>query len=136
MSARATEADAEAQILAGRLVEVLENGHGAENLFTPHALFDINVPTWRFQLQGPGAFISWFREVAPGARVSLTRIVPTASGFLIEVDEESQEDLYSRALVLCGVEVSRITEVVWYCTGGWDRGTRVRQAAEAPMVRP
>ena len=36
----------------------------------------------------------------------------------------------------CEVVNGRISHVVVYCTGGWDEATRVRHAAEAPMLRP
>jgi hypothetical protein len=29
-----------------------------------------------------------------------------------------------------------VDELVFYCTGPWDAGTRERQAREAPMIRP
>ncbi|HEX2063124.1 MAG TPA: hypothetical protein VHE80_01745 [Acidimicrobiales bacterium] len=125
--------------LADRLASVYATYQGTEEVFTPDVLFDVNVPAWRFQVQGADAFFSWLRGHSPeGYGITLVRAVPTSSGFVAEVEGEYRPhgvDLYFRNLLLCEVEDDRISEVVFFCTGDWDPGTRARQAAEAPMVR-
>ena len=110
-----------------------------EDLFAPDAIFDLYPPFWRFQLQGPAAFVAQLRAIAegePSARV--LRVVPTATGFVLEHEEtqHSAEVVVARRLWLCEVRDGRITEVVGYCNGGWDDELRTRHAAEAPMLRP
>ena len=129
----------EALRLADRLASVYATYQGTEQVFTPDVLFDVNVPTWRFQVQGADAFFSWLRGHSPdGYGITLARTVPTGSGFVAEVEGEYRPhgvDLYFRNLLLCEVRDGRISEVVFFCTGDWDPGTRARQAAEAPMIR-
>ena len=107
-----------------------------DGVFAPDAFFDLYPPFWRFQIQGPAAFISQLRAIAmdePVARV--LRVIPASSGFVME-HEETTADEVARRLWWCEVRDGRITEVVGYCNGGWDDELRARHAAEAPMVRP
>ncbi len=120
-----------------RCFETLDAG---EDLFADDAFFDIYPPLWRFQLQGPDAFAAHLREIADGPGASrILRVVPTATGFVMEHEEEAvhaTEPLVARHLWLCEVRDGRITEAVGYCNGGWDAELRARHAAEAPMLRP
>ena len=110
-----------------------------DDVFAPDVFFDLYPPLWRFQLEGPAAFVAQLRAIAdgePNARV--LRVVPTATGFVLE-HEEGQVGVnaeVARRLWLCEVRDGRITEVVGYCNGGWDDELRARHAAEAPMLRP
>ena len=111
-----------------------------EEVFAPDVLFDLNMPVWRFQLQGPAAWEAHLRKLAQGdVRVDVLRTVLTASGFVTE-HEESDEvagDVRSaRRLSFCEVRNGRIVEVVVYCSGEWDEALRARHAVEAPMIRP
>jgi SnoaL-like domain len=110
-----------------------------EDLFAPDAFFDLYPPLWRFQLEGPAAFAAQIRAIAEGETSSrILRVVPTATGFVLE-NEETQRGataLVARHLWLCEVRDGRITEAVGYCNGGWDDELRARHAAEAPMLRP
>jgi hypothetical protein len=119
-----------------RCFETLDAG---EDVFAPDAFFDLYPPFWRFQLQGPDAFAAQLRAIAEGeTSARVLRVVPTASGFVME-HEETQRGatvVVARRLWLCEVRDRRITEVVGYCNGGWDDGLRARHAAEAPMLRP
>lgn len=110
-----------------------------EETFAPDAFFDLLPPFWRFQVQGPDAFAAQLRAIAtgtPSARV--LRVVPTATGFVMEHEETTAGDKVevARRLWLCEVRDGRITEVVGYCNGGWDDELRARHAVEAPMLRP
>lgn len=137
---RVSEIERPADALAEALIRAYERCRGGRALFTPDALFDINVPTWRFQVRGSDAFFDWLRRYAPeGYRLTLLRAAPTASGFVAEVEGEYAhhgEDLYFRNLLLCEVSDGRIAELTFYCTGDWDAETRARQRHEAPMIRP
>ena len=119
-----------------RCFETLDAG---DDVFAPDAFFDLLPPMWRFQLQGPDAFAAQLRAICegePSARV--LRVVPTATGFVME-HEETQRGAkveVARRLWLCEIRDGRITDVVGYCNGGWDDELRARHAAEAPMLRP
>ena len=119
-----------------RCFETLDAG---EDLFAPDAFFDLFPPLWRLKLQGPDAFAAQLKAICdgdPSARI--LRVVPTATGFVME-HEETQRGAtveVARRLWLCEVRDGRITEVVGYCNGGWDDELRARHAAEAPMLRP
>jgi hypothetical protein len=110
-----------------------------DDLFAPEAFFDLLPPLWRFQLQGREAFVAQLRAIAEGEVSSrVLRVVPTASGFVME-QEETQHGAtteVARRLWLCEVRNGRITDVTGYCNGGWDDALRARHAAEAPMLRP
>jgi hypothetical protein len=110
-----------------------------EDLFAPDAFFDLLPPLWRFQLEGRAAFVARLRAIAEGEISSrVLRVVPTASGFVME-QEETQRGVtteVARRLWLCEVRGGRITDVTGYCNGGWDDDLRARHAAEAPMLRP
>lgn len=143
MSTRSTTADVEADVVAlaealNRCCDTLEVPDG---LFTDDAFFDLYPPHWRFQLQGPRAFEAQLRAIAIGAEVAarVRRIVPTASGFLLEHDEEARRDggvEIARRIWLCEVRDGRIAEVTCFCNGGWDDELRARHAAETTLLRP
>jgi hypothetical protein len=106
------------------------------DVFTADAFFDLFPPFWRFQLQGPAALLAQLREIARGpTAVRTLRLVPTATGFVLEHEETSGEEV-ARRLLLCEVRDGRVAELVVYCNGEWDRALQARQAAEAPMLRP
>ena len=110
-----------------------------EDLFAPDAFFDMYPPFWRFQLQGPAAFVGQLRAITDGeSHARVLRVVPTATGFVLEHEETNggAKVEVARRLWLCEVRDGRITEVVGYCNGGWDDELRARHAAEAPMLRP
>jgi hypothetical protein len=119
-----------------RCFEVLD---APEDLFAADAFFDLLPPLWRFQLEGREAFVAQLRAIAEGEISSrVVRVVPTASGFVLE-QEETQRGAtteVARRLWLCEVRDGRITDVTGYCNGGWDDELRARHAAEAPMLRP
>jgi hypothetical protein len=119
-----------------RCFETFETG---EDVFSPDAFFDLYPPLWRFQLQGPDAFVAQLRAISERqASARILRVVPTATGFVLEHEETQLGDRVevARRLWLCEVRDGRISEVVGYCNGGWDDELRARHAAEAPMLRP
>jgi hypothetical protein len=124
--------------LATAFNQCFEKLNAGEDLFAPDAFFDLFPPMWRLQLQGPDNFAAQLRAICEGeASARILRIVPTATGFVLE-HEETQRGAkveVARRLWLCEVRDGRITEVVGYCNGGWDDALRARHAAEAPMLR-
>ena len=77
-----------------RCFETLDAG---DDVFAPDAFFDLYPPLWRFQFQGPDAFAAQLRAIAegePSARV--LRVVPTATGFVMEHEETQARRRRSR----------------------------------------
>lgn len=124
--------------LADRLADLLRSYEGAE-VFAPDAVFDINVPIWRFQVTGVERFLRWLQGYAPhGYLINVQRVLPTATGFAIELEGEYEHHgipLFFRNLYVAEVSAGQINALSFWCTGDWDPDTRARQAAEAPMVR-
>jgi hypothetical protein len=119
-----------------RCFETLEAG---EDVFAEDVFADLYPPFWRFQLQGRATFAAQLRAICEGEPTSrILRVVPTATGFVMEHEETQRGDRteVARKLWLCEVRDGRITEVTGYCNGGWDDELRARHAAEAPMLRP
>jgi ketosteroid isomerase-like protein len=131
---------ATADRLSRRFHDAFETLEAGEDVFAPDAFFDLNMPIWRFQIEGREAFVAQIARINQGpSRVEITRTVPTASGFVaehVEHQDVNGEDHSARRLVLCEVRDERIVEVVVYCSGEWDEELRARHAAEAPMIRP
>jgi ketosteroid isomerase-like protein len=109
--------------------------------YAPDVLLDMNLPTWRFQLQGRDAAAQFFLEQTGGLtalRTTQHRVFRTESGVIIEeemhFDGEDGEYLW-RAVDIFVIDGDTVTEHTEYCTGCWVPGQIARQAAEAPMVR-
>ncbi len=80
------------EALNERLAEVFRT-NDAGDVFTADVFFDLNMPVWRFQMQGVDAFESWRRELAPeGSGVNILRTVPTVSGFVTEYEEFEEQE--------------------------------------------
>jgi len=136
-----------AQALDRSTAERLSRGFGATfetfdarpDVFAPDAFFDLNMPVWRFQLQGRDAFATQLRSIAEGpVRLEVTRTVPTVDGFVHEHVEHQQvgdEEHSARRLWFCEVRHGVIVEATGYCSGEWDEELRQRHAREAPMLR-
>jgi hypothetical protein len=126
--------------LSERFAEVFQTFDAGEDIFSPDVFFDLNMPVWRFQLQGAKAFAAQLRRINKGqVRMRILRTVPTVSGFVAEHEEHQDvggQEVMARRLWLCEVRDARIAEVVGYCSGEWDQALRARQALEAPMLRP
>ena len=135
-----TTGPATAEWLSTRFHDVFSTFEAGEDAFTPDVFCDLNMPEWRFQLQGRDAFAAQLARINEGpSRMEILRTVPTTSGFVTEHVEHQDvggEDHSARRLVLCEVVRGRIAEITVYCTGEWDDELRARHAAEAPMIRP
>jgi len=128
------------ETLSRRFAETFETQAAPPDLFTDDVLFDLNVPVWRFQLQGRDAWATQLQHIVQGdVRIHVRQTVPTAAGFVAEHEEEQVVDgelLTARRLWICRVQEGRIAEVTGYCSGEWNAALRERQAREAPMIRP
>jgi hypothetical protein len=126
-----------------RIAGCLADGDREElvRLYRPDAICDVNVPEWRFQLQGPDAIGEALREEldVPGRRCTFLRATRTEDGLLVETEmrfpRDGREWLW-RDLHRFRLDGPRIAEHVISCTGHWSPETIARQAAESPMVRP
>lgn len=131
---------ATAKRLSARFHDAFTTFEAGEDAFTPDVFCDLNMPEWRFQLEGRDAFAAQLARISEGpTRMEILRTLPTTSGFVtehVEHQEVGGEDHSARRLVLCEVVRGRIAEVTVYCTGEWDDELRARHAAEAPMIRP
>ena len=125
--------------LSATFHRTFETFEASPEAFAEDAFFDLNMPVWRFQIQGRDAFAEQLAKIAEGpVRIDVVRTVPTVSGFVTEhVEHQTVGDrhLSARRLWLCEVRDGRICEVVGYCSGEWDEELRARHAAEAPMLR-
>lgn len=128
-----------AERLSRRFNDVFCTFQAEDDLFTTDVLFDLNMPVWRFQIQGADAFANQLRSIGQGpVRIDILRTVPTVSGFVTEHEEHQDvggEILSARRIWLCEVRDGRISEVIGYCSGEWDEALRARHAVEAPMIR-
>lgn len=93
-------------------------------LYTPDALFDVNVPEWRFQLQGTEAIRRQLDEWHPVApKLVEWREFTTDRGLLVEVAlwEGDDHQHYSRSLRDLEITDGRIARHTMYCTGDWTK---------------
>ena len=131
---------ATAERLSQRFHDTFRTFDAGEDAFAPDVFCDLNMPEWRFQLQGRDAFAAQLERINEGpSRVEVLRTVPTTSGFVTEhVEHQGSGDdaVFARRLWLCEVRDGRIVEVIGYCSGEWDEALRRRHALEAPMLRP
>jgi ketosteroid isomerase-like protein len=128
-----------AQRLGATFNAVFDDLAAPDGLFADDAFFDMLPPFWRFQLEGPKAFVAQLQAIVEGeTSTRLIRVVPTATGFVLEHEMTSRgvKTEVARRLWLCEVRDGRITEATCYCNGGWDDELRARHALEAPMLRP
>ncbi len=123
--------------LAERFAAYLRTAELPENLFAPDVFCDLNVPEWRFQLQGAEALAQWGKSESPhGSEVTLGRVRPAGDTVAVETVIVTA-GVYSRSMWLLHLDAAGLVdEVVFYCTGPWAADTVARQAREAPMIRP
>ncbi|HEX6871661.1 MAG TPA: hypothetical protein VF163_11240 [Micromonosporaceae bacterium] len=120
------------------LHKILESGQYArlDEVYHADAIFDINVPTWRFKRVGPAAIRAQWAEWTREGPIRLVRWHEraTAWGSVIEMafQEGQQGTDYSRSLHVLTEAAGRINEHIMYCTGVWDQPTVERNRAEAP----
>jgi hypothetical protein len=125
---------------AARLIEFLETGTAPEGLFTADAFCDFTMPQWRLQAQGAADIVQLRRHghPAPG-RVPRSRFDATATGFVLEVEEEWEaggESWYCRELFRADVADGAIRHMSVYCTGDWDQARVAEHRETVRLLRP
>lgn len=101
-------------------------------LYTHDALFDVNVPEWRYQLQGADAIRRQFDEWHPLApELAEWRERTTDRGLVIEVAvwEGDEHQQYSRSLHDLEIVSGRIVRHTMYCTGDWSKESQAEASA-------
>ncbi|MDQ1618799.1 MAG: hypothetical protein QOE19_1368 [Actinomycetota bacterium] len=126
--------------MADGLVVFLETGSPPDELFAPDVFLDFTMPTWRLQAEGVADVVASRRAGHPSpGRVPRQRFDPTASGFVLEVEEtwaSGGEQWYSRELIRADVSEQGITGLSVYCTGDWDTARVAEHAAAVSLIRP
>jgi hypothetical protein len=132
--------EATARELAEKLVVFLETNTPPDGLFTPDVFCDLSVPLWRLQAVGLAESVALRKAGHPvSGRVPRSRFDVTGSGFLLEVEEEWEQDSdtwYCRELIRADVTDGAVSSITVYCTGDWDSALVARHATEVSLARP
>jgi len=139
-SAPQLDREATGRDLAAKLVAFLETGTVPAGLFAPDVFCDFTLPQWRLQARGVDDVRALRLAGHPGAgRVPRSRFDATATGFVLEAEEEWEHDgqsWYCRELFRADVAAGLISELAVYCTGDWDAAQVARHAAAVILLRP
>ena len=129
--------EATARDLAGQMITFMETGTPPEGLFTPDIFCDFTLPQWRLQARGIEDVTALRKAGHPGpSRVPRSRFDPTTTGFVLEFEEQWDQDgesWYSREMIRADISDGAVSQISVYCTGDWDR-ERVRQHAETVQL--
>src|SRR6478609_5899791 len=109
--------------LASKLISFMQTGEVPEGTFTPDVFCDFTMPQWRLQAQGTNDVVALRKAGHPWpGRVPRSRFDVTTSGFVLEVEEEWENDgpWYCRELFRADVADGAISELSVYCAGDWD----------------
>ncbi|RAG82188.1 hypothetical protein DN069_29020 [Streptacidiphilus pinicola] len=140
MSTVQISADSTARELADKLVTFLETGTAPQGLFMPDVFVDFTLPQWRLQAQGAQEAIALRAAGHPGpSRVPRSRLDATATGFVLEVEEQweqDQESWYCRELFRADVSDGSISQLSVYCTGDWDRARVAEHHRSVRLLKP
>jgi hypothetical protein len=125
--------------VADALVSFLETGTPPEGLFTAEVFCDFTMPQWRLQAAGIEDVVALRKGGHPAAgRVPRSRLDATTTGFVLEVEEEWDQDnesWYCRELIRADVSDGAISQLSVYCTGDWDSELVARHAAAVQLLR-
>ncbi|HEY1635938.1 MAG TPA: hypothetical protein VGF64_14335 [Acidimicrobiales bacterium] len=125
--------------VADELVSFLETGTPPDGLFTAEVFCDFTMPQWRLQAAGIEDVVALRKggHPAPG-RVPRSRLDATTTGFVLEVEEEWDQDnesWYCRELIRADVSDGAISQLSVYCTGDWDSQRVASHAATVQLLR-
>jgi len=127
--------------LAARVADAICTRKDIAALYAEDAIFDANVPDWRFQIKGAQAIAAKFQEpdwFPAGAVGVVERTTATDSCIVFELcstfEQQGGTWLSRNAHILALAADGKITRHTMYCTGDWSPETIARQAIEAPMV--
>ena len=124
-----------AKKIAERFVRVVETNDPSD-VFAEDVFCDINVPEWRFQMQGADAIARWLGGEQPdGCTVPSWRADATEHGVIVEVVQQLGDEI-ARNIHRLDVRDGKIVEWTMYCSGVWSKETQETQRREAPMFRP
>ena len=126
--------------LAAKLIDFLETGTAPDGLFAADAFCDFTMPQWRVQAEGAGDIVMLRKSAHPGpGRVPRSRFDATATGFVLEVEEEWEQDgesWYCRELLRADVADGAISQISVYCPGDWDRARVAHHRETVKLLRP
>jgi hypothetical protein len=134
---------AQTTTVTDRLVSAMREANWTRiaETYSPDVLLDMNLPTWRFQVQGREAAGKYLVEQAgslSNLHTTHCDVMHTDDGVVIEeemrFDGPDGEYLW-RAIDIFRVDGDAVIEHIQYCTGCWPPDQVARQAREAPMVR-
>ena len=126
--------------LADGLITFLETGTAPDGLFAADVFCDFTMPLWRLQAQGIEDVVRLRKggHPAPG-RVPRSRFDLTATGFVLEVEEQWEQDgdsWYCRELFRADVAEDGISQMSVYCTGDWDSERVAQHATAVQLLQP
>lgn len=140
MSTVQATAETTARELADAFITFLETGAAPRGLFTPDAFIDFTMPLWRLQAQGIEEAVALRLAGHPGpSRVPRSRFDATTTGFVLEVEEQWEQDgesWYCRELFRADVSDGSISQLSVYCTGDWDRARVAEHGRTVRLLRP
>ncbi|MGY2873305.1 hypothetical protein ACVW00_000495 [Marmoricola sp. URHA0025 HA25] len=125
-----------------QFVAFLESGGDApEGLFAPTVFGDLTFPRWRIQTAGAHELIAGRRRLHPQpGRVRLERVTPTATGYLVKLEERWEDgghQWYCReGFILDLDESGAVDDFTLYCTGDWDEDRQREHANAVTLLRP
>jgi hypothetical protein len=135
-----TPAEERAHALAEKFIVFLETGTAPDGMFAPDVFCDFTMPTWRLQASGIEDAVALRKAGHPGpGRVPRWRFDPTPTGFVVEVEEDWEQDgerWTCREMMRADVADEGITLLSVYCTGDWDAARRAEHAAAVMLLRP
>lgn len=127
--------------VTARVIKVYVEGDlsALDGLYTPSAVADVNVPQWRYQVNGAEDIERALREDelgVPGRLVPFWRVGTTDEGLYLETEVRFQggdgEQMW-RSLHLFRLHQGQIAEHTIYCSGIWSPADIARhQAANVP----
>lgn len=135
-----SEAEAVGRDLAGKLVAFPETGSVPGGLFAPDVFCDFTLRKWRPQARGTDEARAprLAGHPCPG-RVSRSRFDATAAGFVLNAEEEWEDNGQSwccRELFRADVTAGLISVLAVCRTGDWDTAQVAGHAAAVTLPRP
>ena len=102
--------------LLAEYLHFLETGELKPGAFAPDVFFDMNVPSWRYQVQGH-TDVAALRARGGVQRLEVAAVVATADGFAAETSYdalEADQVIYYRSMNLVRLRDGQIAEAIHY----------------------
>jgi hypothetical protein len=134
-----TTDESTARDLADKFISFLETGDTPDGLYAPDVFCDFMMPLWRLQAEGIEDVVALrlAGHPTPG-RVPRSRLDVTTTGFVLEVEEQWEQDGDSwscRELFRADVSDDVISQLSVYCTGDWNGKLVARHAEAVHLIR-